>query len=439
MPLAPINGQYDVGGVLQERPFKVRRLGHVGFALENFDECLRFYRQLLGLRISDFIDRATRLPAGTFDGMGDTKTYFMRYASDHHSFVINSRIVGETYQRLRNSDAARQFANPLTNPAGRITERSPAESERARSGRRDSLGQKSWQVDSLAEVVNAYDWLKSQEVKIDRAGRDMPGSNWHTYFRDPEGLSHELYYGMEQIGWDGLTKPKELYRDRATEAPELPRASEGEEIERGIADGIDMSAGNRDPEDMPLRFDVDGVMLARPFRIINMSPLGLFMDDIPTAVSFYSDIMGFKVTEQANCLGEDVHFLRLNNEHHSLALYPKALKDKLGIAPDTTCAVVSFQVANYKQLRNAVDFLKSEGIRVFDAPEAFHTGIDYAAHFLDPDGHCVRLYHSMESVDWNGQPRPEVARIHLAFSQWPEQIQDSTLAYSSNIFQGPLG
>jgi catechol 2,3-dioxygenase-like lactoylglutathione lyase family enzyme len=426
-----------VGGVLQERPFKVRRLGHVGFALENFDAGLHFYRRLLGLRISDVIDRATRLPPGTFDGMGDTKTYFMRYASDHHSFVINSRIVGETYQRLRHSEEARQFADPLTNPLGRVAERVTREDSPSR--RRDSLGQKSWQVDTLAEVVNAYGWLKDQEVKIDRAGRDMPGSNWHTYFRDSEGLSHELYYGMEQIGWDGLTKPKELYRDRATEVPEIPRPSEGEEIERGIADGIDMSAGNRDPEDMPLRFDVDGVMLARPFRIINMSPLGLFMEDLPTAVNFYCDVMGFKQTEQADCLNESVHFLRLNNEHHSLALYPRSLKEKLGIKPETTCAVVSFQVANYKQLRAAVEFLKSEGCPVFETPASFHAGTDYAAHFLDPDGHCVRLYHSMETVDWYGRPRPESERNHVPMSQWPATLEDSAMAYSNNIFQGPLG
>ena len=83
---------FDVGGVLQERPFKIRRLGHVGLALENFEAGLRFYRQLLGLRISDYIDRATRVPPGTFDGMGDTKTYFMRYAGDHRDFVLQTLI-----------------------------------------------------------------------------------------------------------------------------------------------------------------------------------------------------------------------------------------------------------------------------------------------------------------------------------------------------------
>ena len=428
---------YNVGGVMLERPFKVRRLGHVGLALENFDEGLRFYRQLLGLRVSDVIDRASRVPPGTFDGMGDTKTYFMRYASDHHSFVINSRVVGEKYEAIRHSEAARAYADPLTNPMGRVQQAGAGQVPTPR--RRDSLGQKSWQVDSLAEVVNGYHWLRDQEVRIDRAGRDMPGSNWHTYFRDPEGLSHELYYGMEQIGWDGLTKPKELYRDRYTEEPPLPQRSEGQEIADGIRDGIDMSAGNRDPEDMPLEYDVDGVMLARPFRIVNMAPLGLFMNDTTTALQFYTDMMGFKETERAVVLGETAHFLRLNTEHHSLALYPMSLKAKLGLTAESTFAVLGFQVSNYKQLRSAIDFLKAAGYDLFDAPPEFQTGIDYAAHFLDPDGHCIRLYHAMEHVDWNGDVRPANMRHVLPVVSWPEAIEEGYHAYSTNIFQGPLG
>jgi nitroreductase len=34
--------KYNVGGVLLDRPFKVRRLGHFGFNLEKFDQGLHF-------------------------------------------------------------------------------------------------------------------------------------------------------------------------------------------------------------------------------------------------------------------------------------------------------------------------------------------------------------------------------------------------------------
>ena len=42
---------FDVGGVLLERPFKVRRLGHFGLNAIRMDECMRFYTEELGYRI----------------------------------------------------------------------------------------------------------------------------------------------------------------------------------------------------------------------------------------------------------------------------------------------------------------------------------------------------------------------------------------------------
>ena len=38
MAIAPQVQQFNVGGVLLERPFKVRRLGHFGFNLVNVEE-----------------------------------------------------------------------------------------------------------------------------------------------------------------------------------------------------------------------------------------------------------------------------------------------------------------------------------------------------------------------------------------------------------------
>ncbi|MBV9119129.1 MAG: VOC family protein, partial [Chloroflexi bacterium] len=51
-----VKQQYDVGGVLLDRPFKVRRLGHFGLHLQRLDEGLRFYTDILGFRVSDTLD-----------------------------------------------------------------------------------------------------------------------------------------------------------------------------------------------------------------------------------------------------------------------------------------------------------------------------------------------------------------------------------------------
>src|SRR5262245_9417906 len=53
---ASVGYRYEVGGVLSDRPFKVRRLGHVGLNVANAAESLAFYGDLLGFRVSDPMD-----------------------------------------------------------------------------------------------------------------------------------------------------------------------------------------------------------------------------------------------------------------------------------------------------------------------------------------------------------------------------------------------
>ena len=65
---AGAQARYDVGGVLLERPFKIRRLGHFGFNFTRLDEALRFYTELLGFVVSDDLDFRHVLPAGADRG-----------------------------------------------------------------------------------------------------------------------------------------------------------------------------------------------------------------------------------------------------------------------------------------------------------------------------------------------------------------------------------
>ena len=56
--MAIASQQYNVGGILLARPFKVRRLGHFGFNALKMAEGLHFYNALLGFKISDELDFA---------------------------------------------------------------------------------------------------------------------------------------------------------------------------------------------------------------------------------------------------------------------------------------------------------------------------------------------------------------------------------------------
>jgi catechol 2,3-dioxygenase-like lactoylglutathione lyase family enzyme len=400
--------KFDVGGVQLERPFKIRRLGHFGFNVLNMDAALPFYTDLLGFRVSDFRDDGKRLKPEQRPGLGNTHGYFMRYGSDHHAFVLYNKRARDLLDETR---------------------RNPPEV---------TINQITWQVGSLAEVVHGHRWFVELGRKIRRAGRDMPGSNWHTYLFDPDGHVNELYYGIEQIGWDGRSKPKALHKREFREVAPLPQIAEHEEVQQAMREGVDLLSGYRYEDQLPATHDVDGVLLPQPFKIVRLGPVSLFVHDLAAAEAFYRDVMGFTLTEEVSWEGQRCLFLRANTEHHALALYPIALRATLGLSAHTTSMALGLQVANYRQLRAAVAFLRAHGARIVDLPPELHPGIDYAAHLLDPDGHVLQLYHEMEQIGWDGRPRPPAQRRTAPrLDAWPETLEATSDAYCGEPFMGP--
>ena len=403
--------RFNVGGVMLRQPFKIRRLGHFGFNLTNMEEGVRFYTALLGFKVSDNNDPLRRVTdPSPFAGLGDPKGYFLRYGGDHHSLVLFNKRVRDAL------GTRRRFAPEVT------------------------INQITWQAGSLLEVHNAIRWFSQDGIEIQRSGRDMPGSNWHTYIYDPDGHTNEIYYGIEQIGWTGHSKPRTMYNRAFHEAPDLPQISEYEEVQQALQQDIDLVSGYRHTDTWPATFDVDGILLPRPFKIVRIGPVSLFVKDVDQAEAFYRDKMGFVLTEEVRWGGKRCVFLRVNTEHHSLALYPIALRAELGLSDHTTCMSFGLQLANFRQLRNAVRFLRENGARTTDAiPPDLYPGMDYVAHIFDPDGHCLQLYYYMEQVGWDGKPRPRELRRPVTSGNWPETIDALEDVYQGEPFLGPWG
>jgi catechol 2,3-dioxygenase-like lactoylglutathione lyase family enzyme len=406
-----VQTKFDVGGVMLDRPFKVRRLGHFGFNVENMDAAVHFYIDLLGFRISDVFDRfAAMLTPEQLKEVGNPRGYFTRYGGDHHAFVLFNKKVMDAMSGNKSGDS-------------KIT-----------------INQITWQVGSLQEVGNAAKWFNDTGVPIQRTGRDMPGSNWHTYIYDPDGHTNELYYGIEQVGWDGLSKPESMYYRGFREPPELPQINEFEEVQDALQKGIDVHSGYRHIDTLPAKYEVDGVMLARPFKITRIGPVSIYVDDLDKSEAFYRDVMGFDLTETTELKGGRIVHLRTNTEHHAMTLIPASLKSSLDMGTDTTCAAFGVQLANYRQLRDAVDFLRQNGVRVeTHVPEELHPGMDYVAHAFDKDGHCIQLYYSMEQIGWDGKPRPRSERRHGNGDAWPETLEQTADSYNGEPYLGPWG
>lgn len=408
--MAAANGKFDVGGVKMDQPFKIRRLGHFGMNTQDQAAMIRFYTDLVGFKIVDLRDpfKGKGNPP-EFADMGDCTAYFTRYASDHHALVFYNH----RYRMKLDPEGKRFWPG-------------------------NTINQLTWQVGSLKEVVDGHHWLTESGQPMVRSGRDMPGSNWHTYVKDPDGHINELYYGIEQIGWTGRSKPAPMYAREFHDIPPLPQIGEFQEVEDSIKQGVDLMSGYRYKEDhLKFDYDVQGIRMPRPFRVVKMGPVGLFVKDIEASLAFYRDHLGFIPTVVTTVHGQKVHFLRNCTEHHSLALAPVALREKLGFSDHTTTMFFGLQVANYQQLRDAVAFFRKKGYRLAEVPAELTPGMDHNIMLFDPDGQALQLYYYMEQVGWDGKPRPASARPAVKQGAWPDSVPEMPDSYRGEPFLGP--
>lgn len=388
-------GGYDVGGVRLPRPFHVRRLGHFGLNVRNLEADLGFYRDTLGFAVSDIMDFRTRVPdPDRLAALGDTRGIFMRHGTDHHSFVLFD---GAVYHGLGKS---------------------------ARMGKEVSANQITLQVGSLQEVVDAAEWLGGQGTALHRSGRDIPGSNWHSYFYDDDGHIIELYYGIEQIGWDGVSKPKFVHAEEFRQSPPLPQRPEFEEVEEALDGGHALGSGYRHRETLPVEHIVEGVRLARPFKIVAIGPVRLFVDDVDAAITFWMERIGLTLTERTR----DTAFFRCGAEHHSVAVYAKSLRATLPVAQDDTLMSFGVRLASYAQLRAARDWLTARGVETLELPATLRPGIERAIYARSPHGHLIELHWHMDTA---GSERTAPA------SDWPVTIDPPAALYATEQALGP--
>lgn len=399
---------YEVGGVALPRPFQIRRLGHFGYNVRDLEACLHFYRDVLGFRISDPIDfRPMIEDPAVCEALGDASGYFMRHNGDHHSFVLFDR----------RAMAARR-------PDNRYPE--------------VHVNQITWQVNTLREVVDSVDYFRSSGVPLLRSGRDTPGSNWHAYGFDPDGHTIELYYGIEQVGWDGISKPRSMYNRGFREAPPLPQICEQQEVVDALAVGMDLAQGYVDRGLTQGDHDVGGVLLPRPFVVTGIGPLRLFVDDVQASTAFYREKLGLTLSEWGEVEGHRCAFLRAGGEHHAIALYPLGLRAALGVRADSKTLSFGVRLGSYDQLLAAVEHLRATGSRQVELPSEVSLGIRHSTFFQDPDDHLVELYCEMDQIGWDGAVRQPPLKPERDVAAWPARVEASGSTFLGEAFLGPM-
>ena len=141
-------------------PFRIGKIGHVVLKVADLERSVRFYTEALGFSVTDVYPHEMR-PGGMV---------FMRCNHDHHGIALTGDRPDRPYDG-------------------------------------DELDHLAFEVATLDEVIRARDHLRRLGARIDFEGRRRAGCQIAVEFRDPDGHRLEIYWGVDQVGSDGIVRP----------------------------------------------------------------------------------------------------------------------------------------------------------------------------------------------------------------------------------------
>ncbi len=153
--------------------------------------------------------------------------------------------------------------------------------------------------------------------------------------------------------------------------------------------------------------------LSKSVRPIDLNHIGILYDDEREALRFYRDLLGFTMTDYASV--PRAMFMRLNNEHHSLSLFPREGGQDAGIWLGEHEA---WEMETYEHLLFSLELLSKKKIEPVLMGRRM-PGSNYTIYFRDSEGNLIELAYGLETVGWNGKPKP--------FQLWAELERIGTL------------
>jgi catechol 2,3-dioxygenase len=145
-------------------PFSIGKIGHVVLHVSDLERSTRFYVEVLGFQISDVYPE-DMVPGGMV---------FMRFNPDHHGVALIGTL-----------------------------------KDKSKSGELNHLA---FEVGTLDEVLRARDHLKRHGVEPPFEGRRRAGCQIAVEFRDPDGHQLEIYWGIDQVGSEGQSRPSSEWK-----------------------------------------------------------------------------------------------------------------------------------------------------------------------------------------------------------------------------------
>jgi catechol 2,3-dioxygenase len=133
----------------------------------------------------------------------------------------------------------------------------------------------------------------------------------------------------------------------------------------------------------------------------------LKVSDLDRAIAFYSDVLGFKVTQR---YGAQAAFLSAGSYHHHIGLNTWESAGGYAPPPGTTGLYhVAFLFPDRVSLGQAIDRVLAAGIALDGAADH---GVSEAVYLRDPDGNGVELYRDRPEADWPRAPDGTLAMMN---------------------------
>jgi catechol 2,3-dioxygenase-like lactoylglutathione lyase family enzyme len=146
------------------------KIGHVGMAVRDLDRSVAFYCQTVGLELTERFE----YPEDEVGHGGEVAAgAFVRCGPAHHCLSLFSYKAGVATDVDGTVYGLHHIAFELPTPQG---------------------------------LLELYRQLKSRGAEIVNARVGGPGNQPRFYARDPDGNLLEFYWGIDQIGWDGIPR-----------------------------------------------------------------------------------------------------------------------------------------------------------------------------------------------------------------------------------------
>ena len=161
--------KHNVGGVALERTFKITRIGPVNLFVDDYEALKRWHIEVLGFSLTEEVQ-----------WQGE-RCAFLRRDNERLSLAIFPM---SWRKKLGLSETASSLSFGL-------------------------------QLANYQQLKAAVSFLRDHGVRVETdiiPPELHPGIDYAAYAFDPDGHCVELYYYMEQVGWDGKPRPKELRR-----------------------------------------------------------------------------------------------------------------------------------------------------------------------------------------------------------------------------------